>query len=141
VTQRIARRLPDDLGGNIDYVSGNPNQVRMNIHPGLDTVRFSQLMDQAGQLGAQIAVVPNRRFQVEDEAAQLGDGGVQPFDGFVHFLAVAGVFHPRGETLQDQTGGKEILDDGVVKVAGDSLPIFDHCQSPQLLLEPDIGHR
>ena len=88
---------------------------------------------------AEIAVVPHRGLEVEDEPAELGDGGVEALDRLFHVVAVAGVLHPRGESLEHETYRKEVLDDGVVEVAGDSLAVFHHRQPPQLLLESDVG--
>ncbi len=134
MTERVAGRLADDLGSNVDHVVRDLSDIRADLHMGFDTVRLGQLLDEAGELGAEITVMPDRWLEVEDEPAELGDGGVQALDRFFHVVTVADVVDPRGESLEHETDCKEILDDGVVEVAGDSLAVFHHRQPSQLLL-------
>ena len=70
------------------------SDIGAHFYMGLDTIWLGQLLDEAGELVAKIAIVPHRGFEVEDEPAELGDGRVEALDGFFQMVAVARVVDP-----------------------------------------------
>jgi hypothetical protein len=126
MTEGVAGRLADDLRSNVDDIVRDLSDIGAHLHMRFDTVRFGQLLDEARELGAEITVMPDGRLEVENEPAQLRNGGVQTLDSLLHVVAVARVVDPSGQSLDCETDRKEILNDGVVEIASDSLPVFHH---------------
>ena len=139
MAQRIAGCLADDLGGDVDHLVRNRSHVGAHFHLSNHPVRLGQLVNQAGELVAEISIMPDGRLEVEDETPQFGYGGVEPLDPFLHVVAVAVVLDSGGEPLQGEPDGEEILDDGVMEIAGNPFAVFHHGQPAKLLLEPDAG--
>ena len=77
----------------------------------------TSVADLCPQVGAR------RGTQLEDGAADVADGGVELVDGRIDPLGHVGPAGQPGGGLQLQSGGEQPLDDHVVQVPGDPLPV------------------
>ena len=76
--------------------------------------------------------------QLEDGRADLGDGVVELVDGFGDPLDDQVAFGQARRTLEAHADGVNALNDPVVQVPGDAIPVVEHAHDPDPVVEPGV---
>ncbi len=135
VRKRLAGDL-DQLSGGVAELGGDPS---VDVDHGDNLALLLKLLGQLAQRLVQLAVGENPGAQPEDVVAQVADGRVDALDGpgepSADGLRVVDLPLRR---LQRHAHGEECLDDAVVQLLCDPLPVFEDCQPLQFFAQARI---
>ncbi|GBE22421.1 hypothetical protein BMS3Bbin01_01796 [bacterium BMS3Bbin01] len=122
----------DDLAGQVVDLPGDAD-------PDARLVRYGEPSEELGEFVLEVVCAQRRGAEVEDEPPQRGDRCIEMrrrlFEARPHLLV--GQFG--GQRLERQPDGEQILDDGVVQIARDTLAVLEDCRPAETRLEPDRG--
>ncbi len=118
--------------------STGPSKLTRGSKPSVGSHRGGQRKDAHANAAASVFV----SLELEDDAADLPDRGVEVVDGSLYPVRHLALVNQSGESLQTQSRREETLDHGVVQVAGDPFAIAKQRQLLDAFVQTRIlyGH-
>src|SRR5664279_1349939 len=136
----VAERLADDreeLASHVGWWLGDGlGYAQLDVDHRVVPVFLDQSCDPANQRRPLQELGP----QAENEVANVLDGQMDRLDRSLYSGRGIGaiVVHELGYVLERETDGIHVLDDPIVQVLRDPLPLVDDCQSLELLMQPRV---
>ena len=113
------------------------------VEADFDQAVLMELLGQGDQEADEVGPIDELGPQPEDESAELPDRVVQGVDRAIDARPRLGriLVHQLGHVLERERHGVHALDDAVVEVLADAVPLLDHGDAPDGLVQPGILDR